>query len=143
MELEFELHKDGSGDEMKFKSNGVEVKTKSQFNVDPETNEVTLTSPSGQEHELNYLPREALDAMAGQLGTPQSASGSTNTSQSETEIELKENSEGEMVYQATVQERKRFLGLFGWDKPKTVELNDQTGEVVDVSAHLHQLKMLG
>lgn len=132
-EGEFELRPDGTG-EMKFKSNGVEVQAKGQFTVDPITNQVTVTTLSGQQHELKHFPKEALDAMADKLGAAQTASGTADTSKLKPEIELTENAEGKMVYQATILEKKKFLGLFSWDKPKTVELDDQTGEVKDIAS---------
>jgi|GEM_PF-4266967 len=133
MEGEFELRPDGTG-EMKFKSNGVEVQAKGQFTIDPVTNQIMVTTLSGQQHELKHLPKEALDAMAKKLGAAQTASGTADTSGEMPEIELKETAEGKMVYQATIREKKKFLGMFGWDRPKTVELDDETGEVKETAA---------
>ncbi len=134
MERELELHEDSQTENLNISSAGVTAKTKAEFLIDPVSKEVKVKTPSGLVHELQHLPDQAKQALLGHQTELTAAKKASDSPQDQSEIELTENKNGEVVYQATVTEPKRFLGLFSWQKSKTLELVDQTGEVRDVTA---------
>lgn len=133
MERELELHEDSQTENLNISSAGVTAKTKAEFLIDPVSKEVKVKTPSGLVHELQHLPDQAKQALLGHQTELTAAKKASDSPQDQSEIELTENKNGEVVYQATVTEPKRFLGLFSWQKSKTLELVDQTGEVRDVT----------
>ncbi len=105
---------------MKAKAHGAE------FSVDPKTNVVTITTPSGNEHVLTHLPDQAVLRMkaAGIIDTASLESG-------ESELELETKPDGSVVYSTTTKKPKKIFGIFRRDVETKVELNDDSGEVVE------------
>lgn len=94
------------------------------FELDPETNAVTLTTPSGNEHTLIHLPDQAIERMqAVYFGE-----GDDNGQLVEAEVEL-EVEDGRTVYKAKSLRKKKLLGLFDRYVESEVTLDDETGEV--------------
>lgn len=109
--------------ELEITSQGATARLRgASFIYDPDTNTVLLTTPSGQEKELNHLPDQALERMQ-QLVTIE------NTDQAAPEFVIEENEDGDIVYKSSGVKRRRFLGLFNRNIPTEVTLNDATGEV--------------
>ena len=99
-----------------------------EFGLDPTTNEVTVVTPSGQEHTLNHLPDQAIERMK--------AVGffTSEDNLAEEEVEVETNEQGELVYTKKDQIRKRLFGLFPRQVDSEIVLNDTTGEVVEYEA---------
>lgn len=99
-----------------------------EFILDPATNEVTVTSPSGQEHTLNHLPDQALERME--------AAGlfSNEGIETEEEVGVETNDQGELVYKKKDKIKKRAFGLFPYQVDSEIILNDSTGEVIEQQA---------
>jgi hypothetical protein len=93
------------------------------FNLDPETNQVTITTPSGEEHILYHLPDQAILRMQ-EVGL---LSQTDEGEEVEAEIEITED--GDLIYQVEDDQHRRFLGLFPREVPVEIELDDDTGEV--------------
>lgn len=91
-----------------------------QFVLDPETNTVGLITPSGNAHELNHLPDQAITRM--------SERGFFETKEPEGELVL-EATENTPEYRMRSAKEKRFLGIFKRSVPSEVVLDDATGEV--------------
>jgi hypothetical protein len=90
-----------------------------QFNLDPITNQVLLTTPSGQEHILKHLPDQAITRME--------ENGFFNTGDEEIEVET--TADGIIQYKMDSSQPKKFLGIIKREVPVDVTLNDETGEV--------------
>ncbi len=88
-----------------------------EFKLDPETNQITVITPSGQEHLLNHLPDQAVEQLS-QLGL--------NPAQ---ELKLETNEKGDVYYQARATQQRRLFGLFPREVELQASLNDSTGEV--------------
>ncbi len=125
IEIKSQLNDDGTR-EIEIESATVKAKLKSsQFVVDPATNSVTITTPSGQTHTLIHLPDQALQQMteAGLI-----TSGDPATTQSELTVETKED--GTVVYKTTVRKQARLLGLIPYEFEDEIELNDADSQII-------------
>lgn len=111
-EAEFELVSRA----VRAKSNGAE------FVLDPVTNQITITTPSGNQHVLVHLPDQAIENMQ--------AKGLL-TDEEVPELELTELSNGEVGYKAQVVRRKKLFGLFSREVPTEILMSDQVGTVVE------------
>lgn len=94
-----------------------------EFVYDPVTNMLTITTPSGNVHELNHLPDQAI---AGMIGAGRIAAAE----QIEGDLEIIEE-EDTVLYQARVVKNKRLLGIFKRSVPSEVILDDSTGVVTE------------
>ncbi len=90
-----------------------------EFSYDAETNQIILTTPSGETHVLNHLPDQAVARLI-ELGL--------DTNDSELNVLTKGD---DVLYTATGSRRKKFLGLFNRNVPTEIELNDETGEAME------------
>lgn len=88
-----------------------------EFKLDPENNQITVITPSGQEHLLNHLPDQVVDRMNQRGLYP------------DDELEIETNDEGETIYQTKAIQKRRLFGLFPREIALDVELNDTTGEI--------------
>ena len=102
------------------------LKDGAEFNLDPETNEITVTTPSGQEHVLNHLPDQAISRMV-EVGLLDDADG-------EQEIEVEVYDNGDLYYHKPDKIQKRLFGVIPVQIDSELVLNDNTGEVVENEA---------
>jgi hypothetical protein len=109
--------------ELKSRNTKALLKEGTDFNLDPKTNEVTLVTPSGQEHTLNHLPDQAIERMK-TAGFFNEASAAL-----EEEIAVETNDQGELVYRKKDKIKKRIFGFFPRQIDSEILLNDTTGEV--------------
>ncbi len=98
-----------------------------EFNLDPSTNEVSITTPSGQEHTLNHLPDQAIERMeaAGFF------MGGENLAE-EVEVQVYDN--GDLYYHKPDKIKKRLFGVIPVEVDSEIVLNDNTGEVIEKEA---------
>lgn len=92
-----------------------------EFTIDPETNQVNITTPSGQEHQLNHLPDQAVERLL--------EKGLIDSKQDADSLIINSNEQGDLLYQTQANRTKRVFGLIPWQRRTSVSLNDQTGEV--------------
>jgi len=115
----------GERHELRLKSREAEARLPvgAQFELNTETNEVTLITPSGGQKTLNHLPDQAIERMqaagifSGSVLSPDSVAVEVNTDTQQLE------------YHQKVRITKRLLGLFKRDIDSEVVLNDETGEI--------------
>lgn len=100
------------------------IKQGATFTLDPETNLVTVTTPSGQEHVLNHLPDQAISRMV-EVGVISDSALVENTP----EIDVEPADDGQVVYRTRVQVKQKLFGLFNRSVETEVELDDTTGTV--------------
>ncbi|MFH2118661.1 MAG: hypothetical protein ABII10_02920 [Candidatus Paceibacterota bacterium] len=96
------------------------------FTIDPVTNLVTVTTPSGLEHVLYNLPDQAILRMeeAG-LITAEEA----NLPIDELGELIINATEDGLVYELQAPTQRKFLGIFNRQVPRRIALVDDTGEV--------------
>lgn len=124
--MEVKSEQQNGATEFQFESRNVKAKLQgAEVVIDPATNEVSITTPNGEQHTLIHLPDQALEKIKNS-GIVASASGSFNN-----EVEIKTNEDGTVSYQIPVQKQKKLFGLFTRTVDATVQLNDQTGEVTE------------
>lgn len=125
IEIESQTDKDGNR-ELEFRSRAVKAKLSgAEFSVDPETNEVTVTTPNGNEHTLTHLPDQAIERLkAAGVIDPE-----TETDGEREELEVKTKEDGRVVYAAKVNKMKRLFGLIPRQVETQVELDDDSGEI--------------
>lgn len=115
---------------LEFKSRNVKaaLENGAEFAFDPTTNEVTVVTPSGQEHALNHLPDQAIERMT--------AAGFFTGSDGvvEEDVEVETNEQGELVYRKKDKIQRKFFGLFPRQIDSEIVLNDATGEVMEYEA---------
>ena len=93
-----------------------------QFELNADTNEVTLITPSGEQKTLNHLPDQAIERMK--------AAGIFSDTDVLDEAEVSVNSDTqEIEYRQKVRVTRRLLGFFKREVDSEVVLNDKTGEV--------------
>lgn len=113
--------------EFEFESRLVKAKAQgAEFVVDPATNNVTVITPSGQEHVLTHLPDQAITRLqnSGIVNTDAITDGTQELS-----IETKED--GSVVYKTKAEKVKKILGFINRTVETEVELDDQTGEITE------------
>lgn len=112
----------GQGERFEIQSRDIKAKLEgANFAYDQDSEDVILTTPSGQEHILQHLPDEAIERMT-------ENGFFINKDQ---EIEITTTDDGQVKYIAPSQRNKRFLGLFNRQVNTEVALDDLTGEVVE------------
>ena len=115
---------DGGGQALELRSRNVAAKLQgASFELNSETNEVILTTPSGQEHILQHLPDQALDRMK--------KLGALDQFAQVDEIELATTADGEILYKAKASKTKKLLGIFNRQVDIEVVVDDQTGDVTE------------
>ena len=93
-----------------------------QFELNSETNEVSLITPSGEQRTLKHLPDQAIERMR--------AVGLFSEGDALDEAEVSVNSDTqEIEYRQKVRVTKRLLGFIKRQVETEVVLNDETGEV--------------
>lgn len=113
--------------ELEMESMGVVARLRrAEFNFDPETGVVTVTTPSGEEHVLNHFPDQALD----RIRAVHLEDDIESTLDGE-DVEVEENEDGVVEYRALGRRKAKFLGLFSRDIETEVVLDDETGEVTE------------
>ncbi len=104
------------------------LKEGAQFEVDPTTNELTITTPSGNTHVLQHLPDQVIEKML--------ASGLASASD---ELEIKTEDDGTVKFAAKAKRQKKLLGLFNREVEMEVEIDDETGDVSATEAQPNSL----
>lgn len=126
VEIRTQLNADGKT-EFEFESRLVKAKAQgAEFIIDPATNNITVITPSGNEHVLTHLPDQAIAQMQ--------ASGVVNTdpiTNGTAELQIETKDDGSVVYSTTSKRAKKILWFFNRNVDTKVELNDQTGEIVE------------
>jgi len=94
-----------------------------QFELNSETNEVSLITPSGEQKILNHLPDQAIERMQ--------AAGLFSGDALESELlQVAVNSDTQQLeYRQKMYKQKRLFGLFNRQVGSNVVLNDETGEI--------------
>jgi hypothetical protein len=126
VELRNKLGEDEQSLELKSRNAKAALKNGAEFTLDPITNEVTITTPSGEEHTLNHLPDQAIERME----TAGLFFGISDDAEKEIEVETNEG--GELVYKKKDKIEKRIFGMFPRQVDSEIVLNDVTGEVTEV-----------
>lgn len=126
----------------------VEAETRFPLSVNPETRELTVTTPAGSKV-VTILPQQAVDNMLANnvidriisslsAPTPSPIEGIATSEAEPLEgqsIELEEEN-GELVYTIEGQKQERLLGFFGVLIPKRVRVSAQTGELLGIEQSL-------
>ena len=100
------------------------LKDGAEFQLDPTTNQVVITTPAGQEHILNHLPDQAIERME--------EAGFFNSDEGiEEEVEVKIYDNGELFYHKQDKISKRLFGVVPIQIDSEIVLNDSTGEVIE------------
>jgi hypothetical protein len=122
MEIRTKTREDGSP-ETEFEAGSVKAKLRAnEFSVDPKTNAVTITTPTGKTHVLQHLPDQALQQMAADgLVDPADPAGAP-------ELEVETKNDGAVVYKTTVAKTHKLFGFIPFEDTSTVELIDGSGE---------------
>lgn len=110
--------------EVEIESGNFSARLKSaEFVVDPETNQVTVVTPSGQSHTLIHLPDVAIQRMtdAGLVDPSDSLA--------ETELTVETSADGSVVYKTKAKQVRRILGIMPVAFENEVELDDATSQV--------------
>ena len=118
-----ELRERDMGDEKALELKSREVKAKvngAEFVLDPENNEVKLTTPSGQVHILTHLPDQAINRME--------EAGVIREFTDDDTLEAVADDTG-IKYVAKVKEPKKLLSFFPRMVERQITLDDATGEV--------------
>jgi len=118
-----ELRERNMGDEKTLELKSREVKAKvngAEFVLDPENNEVKLTTPSGQVHILTHLPDQAINRME--------EAGVIREFTDDDTLEAVADDTG-IKYVAKVKEPKKLLSFFPRMVERQITLDDATGEV--------------
>lgn len=113
--------------ELKSRNVKANLKNGAEFVLDPKTNEVTIITPSGNEHVLNHLPDQALERM---IATGHFFGVSSDVDVVE-ELEVDTNELGELIYTKKNKVNKKLFGLFPRQVDSKIILNDATGEVTE------------
>lgn len=118
--------------ELKSKQVRAELKQGAEFKIDPETQLVTVITPSGNEHTLNHLPDQAVEKMSATgLFDATQLTDKTEADAEETEapVKIETTDDGEVYYTTQATQHKRLFGLFPRQVETEVKLNDETGQV--------------
>jgi hypothetical protein len=128
-QLEVRSRLDEGGDqELELESNGARARLQrgADFNYDPETNSVTVTTPAGEEKTLNHLPDQALERIQARVSIK------SNSNPDGTDLDVKVSDDGGTYFSTRYNKRKKFLGFIDRDITTDVVLDDETGEVVEI-----------
>lgn len=102
------------------------LKNGAEFQLDSETNQITIVTPSGEEHVLNHLPDQAVTKMT------EAGFFSAAGDEIDEDLEVKTNDLGELIYVKKDQIKKKLFGFFPRQIDSEIILNDATGEVTAV-----------
>ncbi|NCS97230.1 MAG: hypothetical protein GW762_01410 [Candidatus Pacebacteria bacterium] len=128
VEMRSQQREDGKT-EFEFESRDVKAKVKNaEFVIDPETNEITIITPSGEEKTISHLPDQAVARMVENGFFDNLPEG---TDPSSLELELETGEDGTVQYSTTVEKEEKLLGFFTRKYETRIELNDETGEVTE------------
>ncbi|NCO12104.1 MAG: hypothetical protein COZ34_00865 [Candidatus Pacebacteria bacterium CG_4_10_14_3_um_filter_34_15] len=131
LELRNKQREDGK-QEMELESRGITARlTRAEFVYDATTGIVTLTTPSGNVHELNHFPDQAILRME----------EVTTDDLENADIEVSTTDDGSIIYKSKGTKKTKFLGLFSRDVDTEIVLDDETGEVVETD--LQAASLLG
>jgi len=122
--------KENSEQELELESREVKARIKqgAEFELNSQTNEVTLITPSEQTHVLNHLPDQAIARM-------QEAGLFSDVDSDSDLVSITVNDDSEVIeYRQKVKKTKKFLGLFDRQVESEVILNDSTSEVYEEPA---------
>lgn len=126
--IEIRAQRNENGEqEFEFESRLVKAKARgAEFVLDPETNNVTVITPSGNEHVLTHLPDQAIIQLqaSGIIDTQSLIDGTS-------ELEIETTEDGRVVYKAKTKKPKKIFGIFRREIETEVELDDQTGQVTE------------
>lgn len=124
--LEVKSQLDLAGEqELELQNNAIRAKLRgADFSYNPETNVVTLTTPSGKEHELKHLPDQALERINAVITVE-------NSDPAAADVQI-ETTETGTLYRTTAVKRKKLFGLFNRDIQTEVVLDDETGKVATI-----------
>jgi hypothetical protein len=122
--VELRAAKEGSSAaEFELISRNVTAKSRdADFLVDPETNQIVVTTRSGNQQVLNHLPDQALTNMR--------KKGLINQDDAP-DLSLTELPNGEVGYITKVQKQRKLLGLFKRNVETEVLMSDQAGTVIE------------
>lgn len=127
IEIQSERRADGTT-EFQFESRNVKANLKNaEFVLDPETNEVTVIGPNGQEKVLSHLPDQAIERMTAK-GFFDNIPG---VLPEDVELELETREDGRVVYSTVVEKEEKLLGFFTRKVDTKLEMDDETGEVTE------------
>jgi len=121
IEIKNEMRQNAQNMEIESREIKAQVKQGAQFTIDPDTNQVVVTTPSGNEHVLYHLPDQAIEKMleAGVIDSKQAAEA----------LEVTEDEQGGLQYSTKSEKTKKLFGLVPWKKATQVKLNDETGDI--------------
>ena len=122
--VELRAAKEGSNAaEFELISRKVTAKSRdADFSIDPETNQIVVTTRSGNQQVLNHLPDQALTNMREKVLINQDDAP---------DLSLAELPNGEVGYIAKVQKQRKVLGLFKRNVETEVLMSDQAGTVIE------------
>lgn len=123
IQIRSQLQNEGTGFQIQSREVTANLKGGAEFNIDPETNQVIVTTPSGQEHVLYHLPDQAVERML--------EAGVIDSKQEAEDLDLETLDDGTVLYRTNSVKTKRVFGLIPWQKQTQVLLHDETGEVLE------------
>lgn len=127
LELESQFKNDRQVFELQSRHVRAQVQSGAEFTLDPETNQVTIVTPSGNEHVLTHLPDQAIERMRAQgLLT-----GADNQVDKEVEVAVETTEDGKVLYKTNDVITKRLFGVFKRKMRSEIVLDDETGEVTE------------
>jgi len=124
IQLKSQLQNSGQSFQIKSREVTANLQDGAEFTIDPDTNQVMVTTPSGQTHVLYHLPDQAVEQML--------ASGLIDSKQDAENLNLSVRDDGMAYYQTPSNKTKKVFGILPWQKQSRVLLNDDTGEVTEV-----------
>ena len=126
--LKIKIKSKSGGKEFEFESEGISAQSNFPLSVNPETNELIVTTPNG-EKVVTILPDQAISNML---------ENGKITSVLSSQIEEGEN--GQLEYQVEGEDQEKLLGIFKVKIHKRLIVSAQTGE--EISSQLDFLNKL-
>lgn len=121
IEIKRQLNDDGT-QETEIEAGAIKAKFKAaEFTVDPATNNVLISTPTGETHTLMHLPDQALLQME-QAGLLDSADPLAQS-----ELSLETNADGSVMYKTKMKRTRRVFGFIPITVEQEVTLNDSDG----------------
>ncbi|MEN8252946.1 MAG: hypothetical protein ABFQ62_01050 [Patescibacteria group bacterium] len=119
---------------MAIESRGVKARVKNgaEFSIDAQSNEITITTPSGNTHTLNHLPDQAIEKMkeSGKL-SPEIDNDQL--------LDITTGKDGNLKLEFQEEEDKKLFGLFTRKLRRKYQLDDQTGEIQELGIESNSL----
>lgn len=131
IQVRSQLQNEGTGFQIQSREITANLKDGAEFTIDPKTNQVIVTTPSGQEHVLYHLPDQAVERML--------EAGVIDSKQEAEDLNLDTLDDGTVLYRTDSVKTKRVFGLIPWQKQTQVLLDDQTGEVLETDKQASSL----